>query len=1078
MARNEGNSMIQRERAASGEAERVSGPAGHRHAQPKTDAGASKNRVRDWEDLYHTISSEQQRELLSLAQRQGVLYAHQLAVTTNGTTSDPNRQLLSRILNGDVTALSPLQAEPFEVDDSQLDIVQREAVAKALTTPDILLVQGRPGSGKARVVAEMISQATERGERVLLLSRTTPAIDRVLELVACRDAVFPVRCVDRDENVAGLPEAIRALTFVDRVQGLTAHALACARRQAQADEQRARRLREDEPLWARVDELSIQWTTLENRWQALQARRSHLADDLAELVPSEDSAADDSFVRPLRDLTGAHDEARILCQKRLSELRGRIDDCEQGQAVLDADLQALQPLVEAKQQGRWWTPAWWQATVRGGTMLARWAEQQERRRGIQADLESARGQSAHLTQEWEETERLFAAKKAELISAEITRRQADLDDREAALRREQDVLQQKWQGVWQSFASESAPPAEMTPTAVQAARSAWYRQVEQAEAQHAFARQWSGYLEQTPKALTGRLSEYVNLVAATVTGLSRDDHFGDGAVRAATLPDFDLMVLKEADQISEAEFLNAARRARRCVLIGEAGWADEEPAPRQGHTDTAGEHKTGGRPRAAVPPRGGVFQRLWQHLHCDPRHLPYTWIQEQNRLCCRLRPLAPEQRQWVAIEHVADFPAIELRILTAPGCQPVLVEIVFPTSFSIDRAKEYIFQELEELAVQASGSSLRWLDEGDRLVLRLADRDLVHGPEIHLVPGVREVLGATASGANGHDSAAAWQTCCLEFDRGAGWNRPRAAEWVREHLGLRDLGRTIRLDVCYRMEAKLAAFVTEFLAVRASNAESLAPFFALGGGESDGWSAAVEFVPVPKLRDNAEASGRGKAARGPRALALPHKGGTGLEVDLADPRLRERLPTDLRPGLPTHGLVNYSEAQAVVRTLVGLEKEMGLRELGTESRQKGRQLAIVVLALYAPQAELIRRLIQRESVLAGLDHEVQVGVPATFRHGEAAVVLLSLTRSHTHRAVTFGEGPQMLAVAMTRARSRLIVFGDPGTLVRRSQWEGPLDHLDEIAAARERQLITRLVHCLQSCASGLPTARLRQGSGA
>src|SRR5207245_743907 len=171
------------------------------------------------------------------------------------------------------------------------------------------------------------------------------------------------------------------------------------------------------------------------------------------------------------------------------------------------------------------------------------------------------------------------------------------------------------------------------------------------------------------------------------------------------------------------------------------------------------------------------------------------------------------------------------------------------------------------------------------------------------------------------------------------------------------------------------------------------------------------------------------------------------------------------------------EAQAVVQTLVTLEKGMRLRERGAERRQGGKQPAVAVVALYPPQAELIRRLLQQEPALAALGHEVQIGVPSTFRHREAAVVLLSLTRSHTHRAVTFGDGPQMLALAMTRARSKLIVFGDPGTLVRRSQWEGPLDHLDEHSAARERQLITRLVHCLQSYGSDLQPAGLRQGSG-
>src|SRR5207302_5930792 len=133
-------------------------------------------------------------------------------------------------LEGDVAALRPLLTEPIEVDDRELDAVQCEAIAKALATPDVLLVQGRPGSGKSRVVAEIISRATARGERVLLLAPTAAAIDRVLEWVASRDVVFPLRCVDRDENVAALPMSIRTLTFAERARCLTAHALECARR--------------------------------------------------------------------------------------------------------------------------------------------------------------------------------------------------------------------------------------------------------------------------------------------------------------------------------------------------------------------------------------------------------------------------------------------------------------------------------------------------------------------------------------------------------------------------------------------------------------------------------------------------------------------------------------------------------------------------------------------------------------------------------------------------------------------------------------------------------------------------------
>lgn len=636
----------------------------------------------------------------------------------------------------------------------------------------------------------------------------------------------------------------------------------------------------------------------------------------------------------------------------------------------------------------------------------------------------------------------------------MARRRADLEDREAVLRREQSVLQQKWQNACQDLAAESPRPAAMTVQASQAAHARWCQLLEQAQAQHALTRQWAAYLEQTPEVLTARLPGYINLVAATLTALPRDEHFGRGGTGTSAPMQFDLLVLEEADQIAEPELMQAAQRARRWILLGEpAGHAESPPAPRP-HSPMAPEAKgasSAPRSRTVVSPRPGVFQRLWQHVHCDPRQLPYAWIHEANRLCCRLRPVTAEQRQWITTEHVADFPEIELRILTAPRCRPVLAEIVFPPSFSIDRAKQYIFQELEEIAVQATGSSLRWLEERDRVVLRLADRDLAHGLAIDLVPGVREILGTAALEGNGsRKSAASWQTCCMEFDRLAGWDRRRAADWVRDTLGLRDLGRAIPLEVCYRSES-------------------------------------VTFVPVPALQQAAPAQARKgivAAQRGvdkgraeSRVSVLPRKGGAGSELDLSDHRHHDRLPAEFLPHLPKEGFVNYLEAQAVVRTLASLVEEMGLHDSRGEDGSSSRRPMIAVLALYPAQAELIRRLMQDHPTLVGLHDVVEVTVPAAFRQREAAVVLLSLTRSHTHRAVAFGSGPHLLALAMTRARSRLIVFGDPGTLIRRSQWDGPLEHLDENAAAYERQLISRLVHCLPGGDSHPQTASSRQGSG-
>jgi superfamily I DNA and/or RNA helicase len=178
--------------------------------------------------------------------------------------------------------------------------------------------------------------------------------------------------------------------------------------------------------------------------------------------------------------------------------------------------------------------------------------------------------------------------------------------------------------------------------------------------------------------------------------------------------------------------------------------------------------------------------------------------------------------------------------------------------------------------------------------------------------------------------------------------------------------------------------------------------------------------------------------------------GAGLEIDLASVRQGDRVPEELRPLLPGRGVVNLPEARAVVRKVEELLCQPGEKAADT----------IAVMALYPAQVELIRRLIGQSPQLAR-QASIAVGLPAAFLQREADVVVVGLTRSHANRAVAYGEGPAVLELALTRARRRLVVVGDPGNLVRRSQWRGALDCLDETAANQEALLLGRLVRYLQ-----------------
>jgi hypothetical protein len=1066
--------MTQRERHATGTATEAgsrptAGPPALGPAAPSS-----------WEDYFASASPAQRNELLALAARQGVLCAHQLPVPPNGASRDPHLYLLTQLLAGKTDGLASLRVEPVEVEDAALDAVQREAVAKALRTPDVCLIQGLPGTGKTRVLAEVVTRAAAHGERVLLLAATPAALDHALGLLHECETVYAVRCLGRDEKPDTLPPAARSLTFAERVRHLREDTLASVRRALSAADDRRARLGRAEPLWSRLEELADRHVQLTEQLAALQARRDRVALDVEEeaRAAGEPAASSPAFRSALQGLRARLREDLARVEKAQAELAARIAEHDKEQAALVAELDRLRPLAEAKQHGRWWTPSWWQATLHSGD-LTHLAEKETRLKDLEAAGARLKEESQRLAAEWEQTGQAAEAERAGLVAAEVGRRRAELDDQEAALRQEDHLIQEKWQAACHDLGPEVQPPEAINHNAVRGASEAWRRQLQQADERRSFARQWAAYLEESADTLPARLRDYVNVVAATTTALHADPHFGEAAGGR-----FDLLVLEEADQVTESEFLNVARRARRWVLVGEPA-PDECGTPGaegQGHARAGGRVQPVGGPRAAPrAPRSAFFHRLWQHLHCDPRRLPCAWVHEKNGLCCRLRPLAPEQRRWLECERVADSPSIELRILAAPQTPPALAEIVFPPSTPIAQAKQYVFRELAELPVRAEHHSLRWHEQPDRLLLALASAPAAAPVSVELEPGVRELVATRAGEANGNATpGGSWYTCGVEFDRAAGWHRQRAEEWAQKHLGVHDPGRTVRLDVPYRLQPDLAAFLSDWLFDGAYDLPHGEP--ALAEPWTKAAPPAVQFVPVPSLPPERPQPRRG-AAVGRSVDGRPGpaprlaRAGAGLELDASDPRHRSRLPLELRSDFAGHGFVNYLEAQAVVRALEKLAGDPALREAARRLAGDPARPVVGVLALYPAQAELIRRLMARAPALAGCDLPIKVDVPAAFREGECLVGLISLTRSHSHRAVSFGEGPQLLVRALTRARARLILFGDPGTLVRRSQWETPLDHLDESASAREHQIVSRLVHYLHGQGAQSHRFQLCEGNG-
>ncbi len=101
--------------------------------------------------------------------------------------------------------LPSLEHEPL----SPMNEEQERAVRGALAAPDVFLIQGPPGTGKTTVIAEIINQATESGERVLLASQSNLAVDNALGRFANTPNIRPIRRYAQSAEVD--PEAEKFL---------------------------------------------------------------------------------------------------------------------------------------------------------------------------------------------------------------------------------------------------------------------------------------------------------------------------------------------------------------------------------------------------------------------------------------------------------------------------------------------------------------------------------------------------------------------------------------------------------------------------------------------------------------------------------------------------------------------------------------------------------------------------------------------------------------------------------------------------------------------------------------------------
>lgn len=946
-----------------------------------------------------------------------------------------------RFLTQSASALAPLTTHGITPCDRDLDPRQREAVARAIETRDLFLLAGHPGSGKSRVLAEIVRQAARRGERVLLLGHTPASLDSALRFLAESPDVLAVRLLDREESPERLRDRVRHLELSDQVQRAIMRAREAKLCELVESQRRRRQLEKMKPLWPALEMVFHRHEQLDTDLAALAARRGQLKSDLGISIAHslQYAAAGNGFAcswnlsaererQALAELDKLHDKST----SDLTELR------EQGDR-LEREFDGLRPLLDASRFKRFWSPTWWQSLVRRHA-LKRAQELEVSLPALREREHEVEGSLSQLQKSRAEIENTYAAERQALIQAEHARLEASLDDEYQARMDQAKELARHRTELGRKL-GELDPPPDARLGGLFAARRRWQECLRRVETASARAKRWVGAIEEEEDLFRETLLDRAHVVAA-----SRGTYLsGRHGLKAHRAGQFDLVILEEADDLGLEEATALVCGSQRCILVGNEPLASLDRETNPGH---------------GVPTAGKLFHRLWVALNPQLRSLPYTWHETKTGLVCTLHSIPPESEPHrLEVERLADYPSIFLNILTLPGRPSVVARVQFPPHFPIERAKQFIFRELDEFAAEPLATRARWVENADRVVLQFARTGCVHQKSVELAQGIQEHLEARRPLLKKDaGQGISWQTCCVQFERAHGWHRAGAEEWTNRHLGFRDCGRAMHLESLHRPQKELAELLQTILA---PDQEATSDQSSKSGASPVG---SFAFIAVSGPSENA-------SDRTPRRTPAPKQaGGAGLELDMADANHRNRLAPELKAGLPENGYVNLAEAKAVVRYLADNISKWA-RPIA-----EGSEPEMFVIATYQAQADLIRKLVQQSPALTSFLHAIEVGVPDDFLEREAATVLISLTRSQKNRATPYGSGAPGIITAITRARLRLCVFGDPGTLARRLQWDGALDHLDVEAARQEGIVLSRLTAGALAQAVKPPSPRDRRDS--
>ena len=139
-----------------------------------------------------------------------------------------------------------------------------------------------------------------------------------------------------------------------------------------------------------------------------------------------------------------------------------------------------------------------------------------------------------------------------------------------------------------------------------------------------------------------------------------------------------------------------------------------------------------------------------------------------------------------------------------------------------------------------------------------------------------------------------------------------------------------------------------------------------------------------------------------------------------------------------HGRINKAEAELVLTTLRNYIDKIG------KERFLAERLDVGIISPYKVQTQYLRQQIRRREDFRPFRQVISANTVDGFQGQERDIILISLVRSNENGQIGFLSDLRRMNVAMTRARMKLIIFGDKQTLAHHAFYRQLIQYVERL----------------------------------